>query len=252
MWRQLEQVFVVKRVLSCHCMRQLLVGNMKPGRAKPPDLSFGPERLNLGQTWLSVCWCIDNWDLLSVAVWRGDKGLWLDLVYPSMLVIQVPSVSSTKTALISIESKTGLNCTEVSWQWVTNAGGPFKSRDPKHVPLIIFFVLSSIRGKWAFAFMSVAEMFGLRNELREQSHFACGSFQTGQRCWHVRIEPDSLTPGPFNQGSCGEKNIFRYTLKAVHVCTFRCLCRHDLFFKRIQTWKNRERESRHAKAKKDK
>lgn len=30
---------------------------------KPRDLSFGPDRLNLGQTWLCVCWWIGTWDL---------------------------------------------------------------------------------------------------------------------------------------------------------------------------------------------
>lgn len=57
MWKQLERVFVVGEVLSCHCMRQLM-GNMKPRWSKLPDFGFDPDWVNLGQTWLIACWCI--------------------------------------------------------------------------------------------------------------------------------------------------------------------------------------------------
>lgn len=87
MWKQLGRVFVVGRELSCPCTRQLMMGNMKPGWAKPPDLSFGPDRLSLGQTWLCVRWCIDKWDLFDRIMQKGDKGLDLVRCWNKMVVI---------------------------------------------------------------------------------------------------------------------------------------------------------------------
>ncbi|CAB1429188.1 unnamed protein product [Pleuronectes platessa] len=67
LWKRPEGVFVVGRELSCHCTRELLMGNMKPEWGKPPDLSFGPDRLKPGpdlaremKDYLDLVLCPDN------------------------------------------------------------------------------------------------------------------------------------------------------------------------------------------------
>lgn len=130
MWKQLEWVFVVGRVLSCHWMGQLLMGNMKPGRAEAlaqTDLKLWP------QTLLSVCWSTDNWDLSGRIICNGDEGSYL--VYPlnKTLIIQIlPKKNGTRIKGYS------WSCNEVSWPWVIDASGLFGGLDPKHVPLIMF------------------------------------------------------------------------------------------------------------------
>lgn len=132
MWKQLEWVFVVERVLSCHWKGQLLMGNMKPGWAEAlaqTDFKLWP------QTLLSVCWSIDNWDLSGRIIWNGGKGSYL--VYPlnKMLVIRIlPPPKKKRHTNKRIFLKLYWSFMTVSHlrQW------HFGSLDPKHVPLIMF------------------------------------------------------------------------------------------------------------------
>lgn len=228
MWKQLGRVFVVGRVLSCHCMRQLLMGNIKPRRG----WSFRPQLWPRQPGSVSA----DNRDPPGWLILKRDEGsrvhFWLKCLIGFSQVSMVYAKKNC-TAPIHMESQTK------AWT-VLNTGGPSRAVI-RSMDSCVLFCWVPFMGKGLLAFMYLAEMFVLRNDPRERSNAhmpACGSFQTGQHCWRTRLGVDWLTPGLVNRGFIAAR---RRT--GVGACRWN-VCGHALFSTHMQNLeKPRAREA---------